>query len=495
LFDGANGTFTYTPNTNFNGSDAFTIVISDGKGGTKEQVVSVTVSAVNDAAVAKPDSVTIAENQVLNGDLFADNGNGADHDPDGEPVSIAQVNGESASVGTTITLASGAKLTVQANGTFSYDPGGKFDTLTDNSSGSTNTSAVDGFTYKLSDGNEVAVQVTVSGIAGPGDHLTGDASNNSLTGTAGRDLFLLQDGGDDAVSGLGGNDFFYFGGAMTALDEVDGGAGYDTIGLLGIYDLTLGLKGLVGIERLAMYTSGDVSAPSRYSITTVDANVAAGETLSVFALSLTAGENLVFLGHAEKDGSFDVQSGAGDDLIAGGLQADIISGGGGNDIIYSLAGNDMLLGGAGDDQLFAQGGDDTLHGGAGRDILNGGFGNDTFRFTSASDSSGINFDTIQVFDTRFDKIDLPGEVTGWTGEVVTGQLSQASFDADLAAAIDGVLEANSGVLFRPDSGDFAGRTFAIIDGNGDGIYEAGTDFVIEFQAALLPLDTGINYFV
>jgi subtilisin family serine protease len=494
-FDGANGTFTYTPKTNFNGSDAFTIVISDGKGGTKEQVVSVTVSAVNDAAVARPDAVTTAENQVLNGDLFADNGNGADHDPDGEPVTIAQVNGEAAGVGTTIALASGAKLTVHANGTFRYDPSGKFDTLTDNSSGASNTSAVDGFTYKLSDGNEVAVRVTVSGIAGPGDHLAGGAGDDGLTGTAGRDLFLLQDGGDDTVFGLGGNDFFYFGGAMTALDEVDGGAGVDTVGLLGSYNLVLGVNSLVGIERLALYTSGDVSAPHTYSITTVDGNLAAGETLSVIALSLTAGESLVFLGHAEKDGSFNVQSGAGNDLIAGGLQADIVSGGSGDDLIYTLAGNDMLMGGAGDDQLYAQGGDDTLDGGAGKDILNGGFGNDTFRFTSASDSSGLDFDTIQAFDTRFDKIDLPGEVTGWTGEVVGGQLSRASFDADLAAAMAGVLEANCAVLFRPDSGDFLGRTFAIIDGNGDGLYEAGTDFVIEFQNALLPLDTGINYFV
>src|SRR4030095_1662786 len=33
------GTFTYTPNANYNGSDSFTIVIDDGNGGTTEQVV------------------------------------------------------------------------------------------------------------------------------------------------------------------------------------------------------------------------------------------------------------------------------------------------------------------------------------------------------------------------------------------------------------------------------------------------------------------------
>ena len=47
-FDQANGTFTYTPAANVNGSDSFTIVVSDGKGGNAEQVVSVIINSVND---------------------------------------------------------------------------------------------------------------------------------------------------------------------------------------------------------------------------------------------------------------------------------------------------------------------------------------------------------------------------------------------------------------------------------------------------------------
>jgi hypothetical protein len=43
--------FVYTPTTNANGPDSFTILVSDGQGGEAEQAVSVTINAVNDAPV------------------------------------------------------------------------------------------------------------------------------------------------------------------------------------------------------------------------------------------------------------------------------------------------------------------------------------------------------------------------------------------------------------------------------------------------------------
>ena len=60
------GTFTYAPALNANGTDSFTILISDGQGGTAEQVVSVTIDPVNDlptGAVTLPGEVS--EGQVL----------------------------------------------------------------------------------------------------------------------------------------------------------------------------------------------------------------------------------------------------------------------------------------------------------------------------------------------------------------------------------------------------------------------------------------------
>jgi hypothetical protein len=43
------GTITYTPATNYNGSDSFVVTASDGKGGTSSQTVNLSVAAVNDA--------------------------------------------------------------------------------------------------------------------------------------------------------------------------------------------------------------------------------------------------------------------------------------------------------------------------------------------------------------------------------------------------------------------------------------------------------------
>lgn len=114
------------------------------------------------APIAQDDAVATDENTVLIGDLFADNGSGADSDPEADPITVSAVNGNAAAVGTTIGLASGAMLTVNADGTFTYDPSGAFADLT------LGESEPDSFTYRISDGtftSETAtVSVTVSGV-------------------------------------------------------------------------------------------------------------------------------------------------------------------------------------------------------------------------------------------------------------------------------------------------------------------------------------------
>ena len=48
--DAVSGAWIYTPNTNFNGTDSFTVTITDDDGNAESQDISVTVNAVNDAA-------------------------------------------------------------------------------------------------------------------------------------------------------------------------------------------------------------------------------------------------------------------------------------------------------------------------------------------------------------------------------------------------------------------------------------------------------------
>jgi VCBS repeat-containing protein len=59
----ADGSFTYTPATDFNGTDSFTHRSFDGSLYGDPATVSITVTPVNDAPVAVDDSFTIAENE------------------------------------------------------------------------------------------------------------------------------------------------------------------------------------------------------------------------------------------------------------------------------------------------------------------------------------------------------------------------------------------------------------------------------------------------
>ncbi|MCA1683783.1 MAG: tandem-95 repeat protein, partial [Actinobacteria bacterium] len=52
------GSFTYTPAVNYNGSDSFTYLADDGYGLTATATVTISIAAVNDAPVAGPDTYT-----------------------------------------------------------------------------------------------------------------------------------------------------------------------------------------------------------------------------------------------------------------------------------------------------------------------------------------------------------------------------------------------------------------------------------------------------
>jgi len=56
--DNNDGTVTYTPAANYNGSDVFSYTLGDGRGGTATGTVSVVVTPVADAPVALDDIVS-----------------------------------------------------------------------------------------------------------------------------------------------------------------------------------------------------------------------------------------------------------------------------------------------------------------------------------------------------------------------------------------------------------------------------------------------------
>src|SRR5262245_64550477 len=61
----ADGSFTYQPNTNFNGTDTFTYKASDGTTSSSPATVTITVNPVNDPPVAGGASYAINEDNIL----------------------------------------------------------------------------------------------------------------------------------------------------------------------------------------------------------------------------------------------------------------------------------------------------------------------------------------------------------------------------------------------------------------------------------------------
>ncbi|MBY0285435.1 MAG: VCBS domain-containing protein [Sphingomonas sp.] len=340
------------------GARTITTTLNDGggtaNGGVSTLVITsnVSVVAVDDPSVAVADTGGVNENATVSIAVLTN-----DTDPDTvlNVNRITQINGAGLTIGSPVTLASGATTTLNADGTFTYNPNGRFNSLIDAATaaatGATNSSATDSFTYTLSGGSSTTVTVTINGVAGAGDRLGGDAGNNTINGTPLDDFFDLSQGGNDTINGGNGNDAFLFGAAFTAADTVDGGVGTnDQIGLQGNYSganaLTLGATTITNVEVIAVLPGFS------YSITTVDANIAAGQNLTFFGTSLGAGDNFTVNASAETNGTV---------RIYGGLGTDTFTGGAGDDGFYFGPGRfnpatDTVNGGAGtNDQVALDG--------------------------------------------------------------------------------------------------------------------------------------------
>ncbi|MDW3223358.1 MAG: M10 family metallopeptidase C-terminal domain-containing protein [Paracoccaceae bacterium] len=106
----------------------------------------------NSAPTANNDTYATDEQTVLTGGNLLAN----DTDTEDGALVVSTVNGGAANVGAQISLASGALLSVNSDGTFEYDPNGAFDWLAEGQVGT------DAFSYTASDGSAVSNQATVS---------------------------------------------------------------------------------------------------------------------------------------------------------------------------------------------------------------------------------------------------------------------------------------------------------------------------------------------
>ncbi|MDZ8023156.1 MAG: FG-GAP-like repeat-containing protein, partial [Nostoc sp. DedQUE11] len=150
----------------------------------------------NRSPVAVNDAVSTNENTAFNGNLLAANPTTPDSDPNGNPLTVTEVNGSVANIGTQINLGNG-KLTVNPNGSFTFDPTNGTAALTDGydylAQGATATTS---FNYTISNGNGGTASATATiTIIGVNDAatitgtataaVTEDTSTPNLTATGG----------------------------------------------------------------------------------------------------------------------------------------------------------------------------------------------------------------------------------------------------------------------------------------------------------------------
>ena len=462
--DGTNGSVTvnassgewvYTPDANFNGTDSFTITVTDGLE-SASQVVTVTVApeadltdigwVVNDLPVSGTAVPAIGE---VVGDL----------EPDVAGFSFQTAAG------------SASQFSVAANGTVEV-----VSALSTNSVYTLNVEAVSDV-YGTVEYAETFMIRTGSGAA---DVISADASDNIIYGLAGADAISGNDGndilygqnGNDSLSGGAGDDLL-IGGANN--DTLNGGTGSDTlIGGAGNDHYHFGLdagfdfvadenNGNSGSDRIVILSAGAAltSLNASYdgnSIVAIEFNANLITVISdlVFdnKVEQIAFDGATYLGYALTSNVYslilDGAGSSGRDVLAGTSGNDSQQGLGSADVLFGNDGNDTLDGGAGADLILGGEGDDVLVGGTAADTLVGGAGNDTIDAGGNGDADVIAYfeansgtDVINNFDANGtsgtqDVIDLDGlfdslgfDVAERTFDIV--QIGASSFELRINA--------------------------------------------------------------
>ncbi|TPW07339.1 MAG: hemolysin, partial [Acidimicrobiaceae bacterium] len=142
-----------------------TVTADDGDATTTQ--TSFTWTVTNPVPDARDNDYGTTENSSTSGNVLTDNDAtaGLDSDPDGDPLAVSEVNGQSADVGQPVTGSAGGTFTIAASGAMTFDPGSAFDDLP---AGQTRSTSV---TYTITDnegGSDTATAtVTVTGENDP----------------------------------------------------------------------------------------------------------------------------------------------------------------------------------------------------------------------------------------------------------------------------------------------------------------------------------------
>ena len=141
----ADGSFTYTPDAGYHGTDVFTYQANDGTTNSGAITVLLTINSVNDLPVSLDDAYSVAEDGTLNV-------------PAATGVLINDTDGDTGDTLTAniVTQPQHGTVTLNADGSFVYTPTADF-------------TGIDSFTYRANDGtangNIATVTLTVGSVA------------------------------------------------------------------------------------------------------------------------------------------------------------------------------------------------------------------------------------------------------------------------------------------------------------------------------------------
>ena len=434
------GNFSYHSVDGFSGTDSFTytLVDADFQVTTATVTFNITPTAgANDRPVAADDQFTLTEDSVLTGSVLADNGAGADSDPNGDALSVQAQ---------TLYSQAGGIVHILADGSFTYTP-------------KANYHGVDGFDYTLldpqgaSDRGHVTLTVTAVNDApvamddrlqvihdrtafgnvladngagadrdADGDALTVVAATLTTTGGAlvvlnadgsftyqpaaghlGADFFdySVTDPSGATDSGrvnltivnhapVAANDTFYLGFGMTGTGNLlaDNGSGADSDADGDSLSLTAGRYVSEHGSVLTVHADGHFGLTPGAVFYGVESfayqlSDSLGATTTGMVQFIIAAPATGYLGTAAANAwtGSDLANdtallGSGNDTANGLGGNDLIGGGANDDSLYGGIGNDRIYGEADKDVLDGGDGKDALYGGAGADLIAGGLGND-----------------------------------------------------------------------------------------------------------------------
>lgn len=436
-------------------------------------------------------------------------------------LSVSEIEGSAADVGSSVTLASGALVTLNADGSFNYDPNGQFEALADGES------ATDTFDYTITDAfgqtDTATATITIAGV------------NDDPTYTVAGTLSVQENVSDGGTIGSAFDPTGTVVGTLTPVDvDTTDTHTFTIVNALGISVTDANFE-IVGDEiRVKAGNTLDFETATSHTVRILVDDGNGGTFVQTVTVNVTNYEGTVsdgagddtYVGTSEEDtfigddGLNYFIGGAGADTIDGtvghcdyasyttatsGVVVDLnlatqaaSSGDATGDVLIGienlfgsafadeLTGNNLnnyLRGGDGNDTLVGNGGNDHLEGGLGADVLDGGDGSDYVRYHRAA--SGVTVDLVNggsggeaLGDSYIDVESVQGSAFA---DVLIGNdeynvlLGGAGNDRLVGAG-------GSDTLIGQDGIDTF--VFALADSGVDRIYQftSGSD-LLEFEAA------------